>query len=190
MKNKGREIEVFGEILNTLMKGNAKVSTYPAIVTEVDWEAKTATVKGLLDDLEFYDVLLGLGSTYLKPVRESRCLIGVILGNEAHTFMISVEEIEGFEIVDKTGFKCSLNNGLMTINGESYGGIVKAPELKNQVDKNTLILQKIQQVFSQWTPSPNDGGAALKGLVSQFTTLQRADLSNIKKEKIKHGNGS
>lgn len=190
MKNKGREIEVFGEILNTLMKGNAKVSTYPAIVTEVDWDAKTATVKGVIDDLEFYDVLLGTGSSYIKPEIGSLCLIGVILSNDAQTFLINAASIEGFEIIDKTGFKCSLNNGLMTINGESYGGIVKAPELKNQVDKNTLLLKKIQEVFSQWTPSPNDGGAALKGLVSQFTTLQRADLSNIQNEKIKHGNGS
>lgn len=101
MKNRGREIEVFGEILNTLMKGNTKVSTYPAIVTEVDWEAKTATVKGVIDDLEFYDVLLGLGSFYVKPKKGSKCLIGVILSNEAHTFMISAEDVEQFSL--KTG---------------------------------------------------------------------------------------
>lgn len=190
MKNKGREIEVFGEILNTLMKGNAKVSTYPAIVTEVDWEAKTATVKGVIDDLEFYDVLLGLGSIYVKPEKGSLCLIGVILGNEAQTFLISAASVEGFDLVDKIGFKCSLNNGLMTINGESYGGIVKATELKTQIDKNTAILQAIQTAFQSWAPVPTDGGASLKALSSQFIALQRANLNNIQNTKIKHGNGS
>ena len=56
MKQKGREIEAFGGLLNHLIKGNAKVQTHYAYVTEVDWEAKTMTVKDLIADLEFYDV--------------------------------------------------------------------------------------------------------------------------------------
>ncbi|MBU2923060.1 hypothetical protein KO504_17050 [Winogradskyella psychrotolerans] len=190
MKSKGREIEAFGGLLENLMKGNAKIQTHYAYVTDVDWEAKTATVKGLLDDLEFYDVLLGLGSSFIKPSIDSKCLIGVILNNDAQTFLISAEEIEAFEMVDKTGFKCHLNNGKLTLNGESFQGLVKAPELKTQLDKNTLILQKIQEIFNSWTPVPNDGGAALKTLVTAFTSLPRADLSNIKNDTIKHGNGN
>ncbi|QQV91586.1 hypothetical protein Peternella1_50 [Winogradskyella phage Peternella_1] len=190
MKSKGREIEAFGGLMDSLMKGNAKIQTHYAYVTEVDWEAKTATVKGLLDDLEFYDVLLGLGASFVKPAIDSKCLIGVILNNEAQTFLISATEIEAFEMVDKTGFKCCLNDGKLTLNGEDFEGIVKAPELKTQIDKNTLILQKIQEVFNSWVPSPQDGGTALKTMVAQFISLPRADLSDIKNDKIKHGNGN
>jgi hypothetical protein len=45
----------------------------------------------------------------------------------------------------------------------------------------------IQQVFNSWTPIPEDGGGALKSLVNQFTSLQRADLSDIENQVIKHG---
>lgn len=190
MKNKGREIEVFGGLMDRLIKGNSKIQTHYAYVTEVNWDAKTMTVKGLIDDLEFFDVILGLGSVNIKPVIGSSCLIGVILNNEAQTFLISAEEIETIELQDKTGFKCLLNDGLLTINGENYEGIVKAPELKTQLDKNTKILEKMQDVFSSWVTSPNDGGEALKSQVSQFTGLPRANLNNIKNDTIKHGNGS
>jgi len=96
MKQKGREIEAFGGLMDTLIKGNAKIQTHYAYVTEVDWEAKTATVKGLLDDLEFYDVRLGLGALYVKPIVGSKCLIGLILNNDAQTFLIDAEELEEF----------------------------------------------------------------------------------------------
>ncbi|MBV7268367.1 hypothetical protein [Winogradskyella luteola] len=190
MKRNGREIEEFGSLLNKAIKGEAKIQTHYAKVESVDWNNRTMVVKDLIDDLEFFDVILGLGSVNIKPVLGTLCLIGVILNNDAQTFLISANEIEGIEIIDKTGFKAYLNNGKLTLNGENYEGIVKAPELKLQIDKNTKILQMIQQVFSSWVTSPNDGGAALKGLSGQFTSLQRADLANIKNETIKHGNGN
>lgn len=190
MKRKGREIEEFGSLLNKAIKGEAKIQTHYAKVQSVHWENRTMVVKDLIDDLEFFDVLLGLGSVNINPVKGSLCLIGVILNNDAQTFLISATEIEGIEIIDKTGFKVYLNNGKLTLNGESFEGLVKAPELKLQIDKNTKILKMIQQAFSSWVTSPNDGGAALKALSNQFTGLQRADLSNIKNETIKHGDGN
>ncbi|MFY0714131.1 hypothetical protein J1D01_10670 [Seonamhaeicola sp. NFXS20] len=94
MKKEGREIEQFGQLLSKTLDRKTKVQTHWATVTEVDWESKTMTVKGMVDDLEFYDVLLGLSSFYRKPKVGAKCLIGVILNQEASTFLIDCEAFE------------------------------------------------------------------------------------------------
>ncbi len=175
-------------LLTDKMKSHVPLQTEWVAVKEVDWEEKTMTAIGENNGLEYFDVLLGLGSVNVKPKVGSLALVGAIHNGEA-CFMISCEEIEEIELIDQSGFKVSLNDGLLKINGENCGGIVNAKELKTQLDKNTLILQNIQTVFTNWMPVQNDGGASLKSLVTAFTTLQKANLSNIENPKIKHGNG-
>lgn len=167
----------------------APPGTVWAKVSSIDWEAKTMVAERLVDGLAYYDVLLGLGAFYRKPLKGSLALLGILEGDEANAYLIEAQEIEGYYIEDKTGFKWSLNEGLQTINGENYGGIVIAPELKTQIDKNTLILKKIQEALNTWVPSPNDGGAALKTKVAAIPSMQRADLKDIQNTTIKHGNG-
>jgi hypothetical protein len=178
----------FKNLLTEKMKSKVPVQTEWVKVQSVDWEEKTMIAIGQLNGLEYFDVVLGLGAVNIKPKLGTLALVGAIHNGEA-CFMISCEEMEEFELTDQSGFKLSLNNGLLLINGENYGGIVNAKELKKQVDKNTLILEKIQTVFSSWVPVPNDGGASLKASVTAFTSLQRTDLANIENTTIKHGNG-
>lgn len=184
---RGSNIIEFGNLINQKAKAQVDVQTHWCTVKEVDWDKKTMTATGVVDDLDFFDVLLGLGSMNRKPSLKSKCLIGIVNNNAAAAFLIECEEIEEIEISDKTGFKLVLNNGYLTINGTDFGGIVNAIELKEQVDKNTKLLEAIQNAFESWTPVPNDGGAALKGIASSFISLEVADLSNIQNEKIKHG---
>jgi hypothetical protein len=184
---KGSNIQELGNILNERTKSLIDIQTHWCNVKSVDWDKKLMIAVGLVDDLPFYDVNLGIGSIYKKPKLKTKCLIGIINNNLADAFLIDCDEIEQIELVDKTGFKLCLNNGLLTINGDQFGGIVNAIELKTQIDKNTLILEKLQEVFTNWIPIPQDGGSALKSLVTSFTTLGRANLSNIKNDKIKHG---
>jgi hypothetical protein len=175
-------------LLTHKMKSHVPLQTEWVTVHEVDWDEKTMTGIGLINGLPYHDVLLGLGSVNCKPKIGTSALVGAIHNGEA-CFMISCEELEEIELLDQSGFKLNLNNGLLLINGKNYGGIVNAKELKTQVDKNTLILEKIQTVFSSWVTVPNDGGASLKALVTSFVSLQRSDLSNIENTTIKHGNG-
>lgn len=178
----------FRKLLTEKMKAKVPIQTEWVKVKEVDWEEKTMTAIGENNGLEYFDVLLGLGSVNVKPKIGSLALVGAIHNGEA-CFMISCEEMEGFELTDQSGFKFDLNNGLLLINGENCGGIVNAKELKTQVDKNTLILQNIQNVFNSWVPVPSDGGASLKALVAAFISLETANLENIENTTIKHGNG-
>ena len=190
MKQKGSEIQEFGSLLDMTFKAKTKVQTHWVKTKTVDWETKTMVATGVKDDLDFFDVILGLGSINLKPKVGSLCLIGIILNKEASVFLINAQEIEAYELVDSTGFKLELNEGLMTINGAAFSGLVKAPELKLQIDKNTKLLEKIKQAFNQWSPIPEDGGSALKGLSSSFTSLETANLDDIENPTVKHGNGN
>ena len=178
----------FKKLLTQKIGSKIPIQTEWVVVNSINLDENTMVGISEQNDLEYHDIVLGLGSFNIYPKIGSYALIGSI-NNSAACYMIYAEEIEGFEFVDKTAFKFSLNNGLMTINGDNLGGIVDAIELKSQCDKNTLILEKIQTVFQNWTPVSNDGGAALKALVSSFVELERTDLSNIQNEKIKHGNG-
>lgn len=178
----------FRKLLTEKMHNKVPIQTEWVKVSSVDWEDKTMVAIGESNGLEYFDVLLGLGSLNIRPKVESLALVGSIHNGEA-CFMISCEEMEEIELIDKTGFKLSLNNGLLLINGDEYGGIVNAKELKTQLDKNTLILEKIQTVFQSWVAVPNDGGASLKTLVTEFVSLERTDLDNIENTTIQHGNG-
>ncbi|MEO6176938.1 MAG: hypothetical protein ABIP27_17425 [Flavobacterium circumlabens] len=178
----------FKNLMHEKMQQKVPIQTEWVKVSSVDWEDKTMVAIGEDNGLEYFDVVLGLGSINIRPKVESLALVGSIHNGEA-CFMISCEEIEEIELIDKTGFKVSLNDGLLLLNGDQFGGIVNAKELKTQVDKNTEILNKIQSVFKSWVPTPNDGGASLKTLVTEFVNLPLTDLGNIQNDKIKHGNG-
>ena len=177
-------IELIGQKIREL----TPVINVWAVCKSVDWDNKTMVATGQIDDLDYEGVILGNGSEFKKPAVGSICLLGIIQNNAAMPFLIDAVEIEEYLIIDKKGFKYNLKDGKLTLNGDNFGGIVNAKELKIQVDKNTEAIKVLQQIFQSWTPSPNDGGAALKALVSSFNSKPTADLTNIENETIKHGN--
>lgn len=185
--SKSNNITELGKVFNERTQALINVQTHWAIVKEVDWDKKTMTATGLVDDCDFFDVNLGIGSIFTKPIVGSNCLIGIINNNIADAFLLQSEQIELIELVDKTGFKIILNNGKMSFNGDAFGGLVNAKELKKQINKNTALLKKIQLTFQSWVPIDGDGGKSLKALVTNFTNMQTADLSTIENNKIKHG---
>lgn len=53
---------------------------------------------GIDDELEYYDVLLGLGSVDVKPKVGSNCLIGFINNSETLPFLIMADEVEEIDV--------------------------------------------------------------------------------------------
>lgn len=90
----GSNLKRLKTALDERQKSFVKVQVRWATVTAVDWEAKTMTATGLLDDLPYHDVLLGTGSFYRKPVVGTDCLIGMIENQDAASFLIDAESIE------------------------------------------------------------------------------------------------
>lgn len=160
------------------LSGKAPVQTFRAVVTDVDVDAETCTVKSS-EGIETFDVLLSMHGYGLLsiPKTGANCLIGIIQNQSTSAFLIWADAIERYEIRAEN----------IKLNGDAFGGIVDAKELSRQIERLNTLLNTIQNVFKTWFPTPNDGGAALKALSAQFTDLQTADLSNIENENITHG---
>ena len=90
----------FNRLLGQRIRELIPIQTSWAIVKSVDWEKKTMTATGLIDDLDNFDVLLGIGAEFRKPKVGTKCLIGII-GNSPNSFLIEADELE--EIFYKTG---------------------------------------------------------------------------------------
>ncbi|UGU15218.1 hypothetical protein LS482_16215 [Sinomicrobium kalidii] len=93
-KAKGNETEKLGFVLREMIRGSIPVQTVWARVKEVNWQEKTMIATPLADDLDVFDVSLGLGSLYKKPVTGSLCLIGYIQNRDTDAFLIDAEEAE------------------------------------------------------------------------------------------------
>ena len=117
-----------------LIKGNIPIQTVWVTVSEVDWEERTMTAIGIDDELEYYDVLLGLGSIDLKPKVGSSCLIGIIENRDTASFLIMVDEIEEIDI---NADRCQLN-----IND----GFLLKKENESLANLMSDLLQEIQKM--------------------------------------------
>ena len=122
------------QTINELIKGNIPIQTVWVTVSEVDWEERTMTAIGIDDELEYYDVLLGLGSIDLKPKVGSSCLIGIIENRDTASFLIMVDEIEEIDI---NADRCQLN-----IND----GFLLKKENESLANLMSDLLQEIQKM--------------------------------------------
>ena len=86
-------------------------------VDKVDKENKAMDVTGVIDQLEYYDVQLGMGALCIYPKPGTTCLVGIIEGQETDAFLISADEVD--EIV---------------LNGGTLGGLVKVGELTERLN--------------------------------------------------------
>lgn len=93
-----KEIDVFTTLLARKNKLQQALVLQWAKVTSVDWENKTCDAKGVDDDLEFFDILIGAGSFDVKPKVGSLIIIGIINNDETTPVLLSAEEVDKIEI--------------------------------------------------------------------------------------------
>ena len=139
-------------------------------VDTVDKDNRAMDVTGVADQLEYYNVQLGMGALCIYPKPGTTCLVGIIEGQETDAFLISAEEVD--EIV---------------LNGGTLGGLVKVGELTDRLNLIEKDINSLKQKLSGWTPVPNDGGSALKAALSSYFTesLQETQVKDIENERVK-----
>ena len=94
------ELDQFGQLFKRRLNDSQKATLRWVAPTAVDWGAQTMTaIDG--DGLEFFDVLLGVGTTAVRPVVGSDCLIAIVEGDEATAMLIYADEVE--EVYLKSG---------------------------------------------------------------------------------------
>lgn len=93
-------VSEFNQLISQRIRELIPVQTAWITVKEVDWDKKIMTATGLVDDLDYFNVLLGIGGDYKKPKVGSKCLIGIV-SNSANAFLITADEVE--EIIFTSG---------------------------------------------------------------------------------------
>lgn len=79
-------------------------------------------------------------------------------------------------------------NGTVIIDGGANGGVPKGSEITNELNKLVTDVNNLKSILSSWTPVANDGGAALKALISTYssTTLTAVNVANISNDNVTH----
>ena len=115
------------EIINRC--NNVTATLRWVIVLNVDEKNGTMDVKGVSDDLEYYDVSLGCGSVVMIPEKGSLCVIAILEGVDTESLLISADKVERIKVNAST--EIVFNEGKM-------GGLVKVQEL-TEVLNNIVI---------------------------------------------------
>lgn len=138
------------------------VTLHWAHVLEVDEGNGTMDVKGVADDLEYYDVSLGCGSVVLIPEKGSLCVIASLEGVDTECLLISAEKVKRIQVKSTTE---------IVFNEGQVGGLVKVQEL-------TDVLNDIVSSFNLHT-HPIVGNATSTP-IKTIETVERGKLENKK----------
>lgn len=173
-----REIDRLAQSIKNAGKVPQMAQLRFATCTSVDWEARTMEAKGVSDNLPYYDVMLGLGAIDIRPKQGATCLIGVLEGKGAYSFLLSASEVEEVQI----------NSGKLIINKGENGSVVNIEALTDRLNTIESKVNDLINVFSKWTPVPQDGGAALKTAVATWVVkqLQETKVKDLEDNKITH----
>jgi hypothetical protein len=177
--------------------GKDFVQYFPAIVKAVDETDFTCDVitTGSAAQLEIDSVFLNAeqndGFTKIPLVGSS---VIVAISKKNLPYVILYSEITKVIVVISDGAPSptyttiTMQAGSITMNDGSFGGLTKTQELQTQIGKLNTQLQAVITALSAWTPSPNDGGAALKAyFATQIAGKAAGDFTHIENTLITHG---
>lgn len=164
------ELEEFDKLFKKHLNSVVKATIRWVTVVEVDWDEKTMTALNQ-NGLAYYEVMLGLGSQFTKPVEGTDCLIAIVEGRDAIAFLLHANEVE--EIV---------------FDGGKNGGLVKVKELQEQLNKITARIDGVIKAITNAKPVVDNSGAGLLAsmVVGLKTIVEKEDFKDIENEKIKH----
>ena len=151
-------------------RGNLRASLHWAEVLSVNEDNGTMDVKGISDDLEYYDVSLGCGSCILVPAKGSMCVIAVLEGVDTECMLISAEKIERLKVNASSE---------IVLNGGEMGGLVKVKEL-------TETLNKMIDTFNSHTHTvagvmPGSGAVTAP---APMTSMDKVEQNNLENKRI------
>jgi len=116
------------EAINKTIKEKIPITTFWGEVKKVG--EKNCKVKNILNELDYEEVLMGLGDMIIVPKENSKVLCGMI-NNQSCAFLIYAEEIEkvllnGNEITFKSNkINLGSTNGEKAVRGESLNSLLQ-----------------------------------------------------------------
>ena len=171
-------MDVYSDIKNKLQKicQPKGLRLYFAEIVSIQ-DDTTCTVK-LEDDLQLSDVRLRSvvnseeSGIVITPTVGSVVLVADLSGGKLSSMaVIMYSEIDKIEI-----------------NGGKNGGLINIEDLVSHINTIEDDINNLKTAMSGWTPTPQDGGAALKGAVTSWAgqSITKTKKSDIEDDKIKH----
>ena len=171
-------MDVYSDIKNKLQKicQPKGLRLYFAEIVSIQ-DDTTCTVK-LEDDLQLSDVRLRSvvnsekSGIVITPAVGSVVLVADLSGGKLSSMaVIMYSEIDKIEI-----------------NGGKNGGLINIEDLVSHINTIEDDINTLKTAMSGWTPTPQDGGAALKGAVTSWAgqSITKTKKSDIEDDKIKH----
>jgi hypothetical protein len=140
-----------------------------AVCKSVNWADRTMTATGVSDEVDYEGVQLGFGYVDIKPRVNTMCLIGILEGKEALTFLINAEGVELVEVKADT----------IRINGGLNDGLVKIKELTDRLNALVNIFNShTHTVATTGTAAAQSGMAAVVTVRAQ--SFKESDYENKK----------
>jgi len=185
--------EISRMLENLIKKSGTQAFIIEGIVKEIDKDNNTCEVEPLDGGAEYLDVRLSpLTGTkdkglILYPKKDSN--VQILKITETESIILATQEIESFGLFVGQSFKMEVDkDGNLLYNGGDNGGLIIVDKLKEQVDKNSDILQTILTVLQ--TPINETGNGAPSSFQQALNAAtqgkQVANLSSITNDKIKH----
>lgn len=171
-------MDIYSDIKNKLQKicQPKGLRLYFAEIVSIQ-DDTTCTVK-LEDDLQLSDVRLRSvvnsekSGIVITPAVGSVVLVADLSGGKLSSMaVIMYSEIDKIEI-----------------NGGKNGGLINIEDLVSHINTIEDDINNLKTAMSGWTPTPKDGGAALKGAVTSWAgqSITKTKKSDIEDDKIKH----
>lgn len=165
------------------------------IVNAIDEDNSTIDVKPVDGSAMCYSVRLKAVidtddvSIIVIPEEGSTVICAPVEHNDKILIVSSYSKVKKVSIKNSNGGRLTIEeNGKINLNGDSFSGLVKADELKTQLDKTNQVVNALVESLLGFVPVAGDGGAALKAYAGvQLAGKVTGDYSNIKNTDVNHG---
>ena len=109
------------------------------------------------------------------------------IGENAEYIVVMPSKIDKINLKIDNVQKLKITKGLIEFNGGGLGGMVEIAKLQTQLNKAEQSITQLKSILSSWTPVPNDGGAALKAVISSWAAqaLAQTQITDLENPKIK-----
>lgn len=160
-------------------------------VTAVDKATSTCDVEPLNGDAEIFGVKLQADETadfgvIPIPAIDSNVIVQFL--DKSNAFVSLIAQIESY-LIKINDITLSIDANGIELNGEDLGGLIKISDLVTKLNNIESDLNTLKGIFSSWVPVASDGGAALKALLSSYSTSSLTPTVNpdLENTKVKHG---
>ncbi|BAQ92553.1 baseplate assembly protein [uncultured Mediterranean phage uvMED] len=163
-----------GDIIKQLAETGEEVYSDICTVKELDLDnftAKLSPINGKADILNVSLCAVSSSAPFLVIPKQGSTVIATYASKNT-AFISLCSEVESVQI-----------------RGEEFGGLVKAGELKAQLDKLSARVDGIIDAINNGVPAVGDGGVALQTSIKILlsTIVNKESFSDLENPNVKHG---